>query len=82
MQARNPSDDSAIAAFLATRGATRVTEGAHTLPTDHRYWHAALRGELPKTVDVDPTQIKRVAAIDSYGREVIVNGYGEWIATE
>ena len=74
------SDDSTIAAFLATRGATRVDVGAHALPTGRHYWHAAVRGELP--TPPDPTRMIRVAAIDAMGREVLVNGLGEWIATE
>ena len=74
--------DADIAAFIAARGVTRVAEGERSLPNDRRFWRAAVRGELPKTIDVDPTQVRRVVAIDAYDREVIVNGLGEWIATE
>ena len=74
------ADDAAIAAFMATRGVTRVAEGAAALPTDHRFWRDAVRA--PRPVFVDPTIVRRVAAVDALGREYLVNGLGEWVATE
>ena len=74
------ADDAAIAAWIATRGVTRVAAGEHALPTDRRFWHAAVRGEVAPAID--PTQERRVVAIDAYDREVVVNGLGEWVYTE
>ena len=75
------SDDDAIAHFLAIRGVTRVAEGAASLPTDRQFWHAAVRAPRGAVLP-DPTEIIRVAAIDALGREYLVNGLGEWVATE
>ena len=77
------TDAAQIAAFLASRGVTRVAEGAASLPTDRRFWRDAVRAPRgAEEVLPDPTKIIRVAAIDSFGREYLVNGLGEWIATE
>ena len=77
------SDDDAIARFLATRGVTRGAEAEHALPTDRRFWQAAVRAPRgAEEVLPDPTKIIRVAAIDALGREYLVNGLGEWVATE
>jgi len=65
------ADDAAIAAFAAARGVTRVAEGAAALPTDRRYWRDAVRA--PRPVSVDPTIVRRVAAVDALGRRGCVN---------
>jgi hypothetical protein len=64
------SDAEQIAAFLATRGATKVAEGECAM--DHRAMYRAVRGERS-----DPTQERHLRAIDHMGRELWVNGLGE-----
>jgi hypothetical protein len=76
------AENDLIAAFIAKRGVTRVPVGEAALGhLSGRDWRAAVRA--PRGVaEVDPSTQRRVAAIDHLGREVWVNGHGEWIATE
>lgn len=70
------SDKAQIAAFLASRGVTRVEPGVSTLNYTRRDWRAAVRGE--KT-EADLISERRVA-MDHAGREHVTNGLGERIA--
>lgn len=68
------SDTDAIAAFLASRGVTRVAEGVAALNHSSRDWRKVVRGE--------PTQneliaSRHLAAVDAAGNEYWVNGLGE-----
>lgn len=70
------SDDTAVAEFLAKRGATRVPEGKGALNLSARDWRRKVRGE--------PTEDELIRArrvvIDHAGREHVQNGLGEWIS--
>lgn len=71
------TDSEQIAAFLATKGATKVAEGEGT--KNHwrgRDWARAARGE-PTTDDLIR---QRRVVVDHVGRERVQNGLGEWIA--
>jgi hypothetical protein len=69
------SDAEQIAAFIASKGVTRVGEG-ETNGMRNRDWRKAVRGG---PTEGDLINQRRVV-IDHTGREFVQNGLGEWIA--
>lgn len=75
--------DPAVLAALAKAHDVKVTKcetGDTALGLTPRQWRAKVRD--PKSVQVDPTTIRRVACYDHLNRAVIVNGLGELVAVE
>ena len=73
------TENEKIKAFLATRGATRVEEGARSLSNNRGDWRARVRGELTSAEKHENALIAqhRMIATDHCGREFWVNGLGE-----
>ena len=67
----------AIAAFLASRGATKIPQGAANLGhVTGRDWHRAARGEaVAMQTEID----RRRYVTGADGVEHCQNGLGEWI---
>lgn len=70
------TDQEKIAAFLATKGATRVAPGESVLNYSNRDWRAAVRGERSDNDRI----MERHVTVDATGREFVTNGLGERIS--
>jgi hypothetical protein len=67
------SEQEQIAAFIASRGVTRIAEGAGNGYT-RRDWHAMVRGDVAPR---DAIGERHLVVVDAAGKEFWMNGIGE-----
>lgn len=79
------TDQELIAAFIASRGVTRVAAGETALNYSPRDWHAVNRGNAPTSAGHTLTENELIAqrhVRTVNGREHVTNGLGEVIYSE